>query len=294
MLKIWYIQSDYPYANFPLQRGEALEKIWSGHSFEILAPDDMRRISGERADITFVVSHLALRVLVRSRIDSSKMGLKVFIPRWGRSSKWEKMEFEAAKSGHFHLVLPDQTTRLFHKAHKNVFTVNLGFDPVIFYPDPKSPKVRGVAFFGSFTKKRRGPLLQALAEHFPEELYMERGNQAEGPLSPTEVAAELRQAKIGWNQSYALGGMNTRVLETMASGALLLTNRTVDIRMNFREGKHLVFWYNEKDLIKKVRYFLDHDKEREQIAERGCREAHANHTWEARAREYRDIVEAFY
>jgi len=56
----------------------------------------------------------------------------------------------------------------------------------------------------------------------------------------------------------------------------------------FRDGEHLVTYSDLDDLRQKVRYYLDHPDERQQIAAAGRQHALRHHTYEQRL----DAIEA--
>ena len=83
----------------------------------------------------------------------------------------------------------------------------------------------------------------------------------------------------------------TRVFETLGSGSFLLSER-LSSENPFSE-RELVQFENTEDLIKKIRYFLEHDEEREAIAERGHAAALANHTYTHRAQQIIETVSPY-
>ena len=55
----------------------------------------------------------------------------------------------------------------------------------------------------------------------------------------------------------------------------------IDIRKIMNVDRDLVMFYNKKDLIKKVRYYLKHDEERREMARRGREVALQKMTYDA-------------
>lgn len=75
-------------------------------------------------------------------------------------------------------------------------------------------------------------------------------------------------------------GGNMRTFEIPATGAFQLIDH-VNYEW-FVDGKEIVSFKNLVDLKKKIKYYLQHEKERNQIAERGYKKALTAHTYKAR------------
>lgn len=66
-----------------------------------------------------------------------------------------------------------------------------------------------------------------------------------------------------------LSGIPQRVFDILSCGGFCLTNYQKEVAEFFEDGKDLVVFYDEKDLIDKVSYYLEHEEERKQIAING-------------------------
>jgi hypothetical protein len=73
-----------------------------------------------------------------------------------------------------------------------------------------------------------------------------------------------------------------RDFEVPMSGAFYLLEYVDEIEDFFVPGREIVCFEGRADLVDKCRYYLDHDAEREAIAEAGRRRALADHTWQKR------------
>lgn len=96
-----------------------------------------------------------------------------------------------------------------------------------------------------------------------------------------EMGKVYSQSKIVLNVS-AREDLNMRAFESMAAGALLITQKIdAGIHDLFTENKHFVF-HNIKDAGNIVSYYLTHDEERKAIAEAGKNEVLKNNTYAKR------------
>ena len=73
-----------------------------------------------------------------------------------------------------------------------------------------------------------------------------------------------------------------KVYEALACGCFVLVDDQKDVFSLFDDKKHLVRFENLPDLKEKIRYYLAHPEEREEIARRGRYEVLAHHTFRQR------------
>lgn len=62
-----------------------------------------------------------------------------------------------------------------------------------------------------------------------------------------------------------------RCFEIPAAGTLMIAEYTSDLASMFIENEEAVFFRNKDDFVYKIKYYLEHNIEREQIAERGMK-----------------------
>lgn len=77
-------------------------------------------------------------------------------------------------------------------------------------------------------------------------------------------------------------GGNMRMFEASAVGVLQITDDLPGVNQWFTEGQTIVTYRDLDDLRAKVRYYLDHDSEREAIAARAREHVYAHHTYDQR------------
>ena len=145
----------------------------------------------------------------------------------------------------------------------------------VFYPGdgPRDIPVSFIGTTGSYRGVRR-TYLDYLNE---QNIHIYRsGGQREQPVSLEEYAAILRRSKISVNFSHSAPGAHQikgRVFETMFSGALLFENENSETPKFFTPMVDYVEFGDKEDLADKVRYYLDHEDERHQIALSGYHKA---------------------
>ncbi len=81
------------------------------------------------------------------------------------------------------------------------------------------------------------------------------------------------------HNSFPVYQASPRIFEAMACGCFVISDRQRDVFSLFEDGKHLVGFDNPDDLIKKIKYYLAHPEEREEIAGRGREEVLKHHTY---------------
>ncbi len=169
------------------------------------------------------------------------------------------------------------------KANPNTFWLPLGADENV-HAKIGTNKIYEVGFVGSINSGahiRRKNLLEKINEHFP--VHYKR-------CFDREMAEFFSQSKIVFNNAIK-NDLNMRVFETLSIGSFLLTDKTFGNgqEIMFKDGEDLVT-YEDEEIVEKVKYYLEHEDEREKIAERGQEIAHAAHTYFHRTEELLDVV----
>jgi spore maturation protein CgeB len=139
-------------------------------------------------------------------------------------------------------------------------------------------EVYDISFVGkAYPGHRRYEVLRLVKENF--------GNVYVGRERQYDMGKIYLSSKIVVNRSLRRD-LNVRVFEAMAAGAMLITNRDADgLNELFQENIHLVCYESNDELISKIRYYLEHDEERREIARKGHEEVMAKHTYQVRTRE---------
>jgi len=145
------------------------------------------------------------------------------------------------------------------------------------YPnEPVAIKKYDVGFVGYVTFEKRADMLDRLFREFPNFYY--------GQALFEDCAEIYRKSRIVFNTA-ATDDANMRLFEATATGSFLLTEDIPSIGKLFDVGKHLVTYKDMDDAVEKARYYLEHEDEREAIAEAGMIHTLKNHTFEHRINE---------
>ncbi len=108
-----------------------------------------------------------------------------------------------------------------------------------------------------------------------------RGRYQHHYVAEEEKARALNVAKIVLNtMHYAeIEGFNARLFEAAGCGAFQIADWKPGLHTCFEPEKEVVTFQTMGELKKKVRYYLDHDRERQEIADQAYARAHREHTY---------------
>lgn len=79
-------------------------------------------------------------------------------------------------------------------------------------------------------------------------------------------------------------GVPLRVLEIMACQGFVLVNYQEDLAKEFEEGKELVMYRSLDEMVEKIRYYLEHEEERQAIARAGYEKVIREYNYAAKLR----------
>lgn len=148
----------------------------------------------------------------------------------------------------------------------------------VFHPNPEVVKDIDVSFVGSVSANlydSRREFLDYIKPGLAEKgynLYTGGGQyyfMGEKSLSQADYVKIINRSKIVLNFSQTFAGfrqMKGRVLEAMACRSFVLTENCPNIGKFFEPGKDYIAFVNKEELLDKLLFYLEHEKEREQIA----------------------------
>lgn len=196
------------------------------------------------------------------------------------------------------------------------FGQQLGVKDSIFIPHGYDPEIhkpieRGyipnnffcdVSFIGTYSPKKE-KILAAIANRFPEIDLKIWGTQWEKSYIP-ELKKHIQNESI-FGDLYAAGicaskinlGLlsekvkgassgdliTSRTFHIPAAGGFLLHEKTVESIQYFEDAIEAVFFDGTEDLLNKIDYYLNHEKERQSISLAGMKRANRDHVLDQRA-----------
>ena len=103
-----------------------------------------------------------------------------------------------------------------------------------------------------------------------DEDYWARMVNAKIVVTTSNVLEDSDEYDWNWKKHFVY-----RYMEVMACGSLLVAQALPGIDQYFTAGIHYVDYANEQDAAQKIKYYLEHDQEREQISQQGFARAKA-------------------
>ena len=109
---------------------------------------------------------------------------------------------------------------------------------------------------------------------------------AKTDFSQTDINIVTNQSKVSLVFSSGSDGKTSqlkgRVFESPGCKVCTFIEDAPDLDEYYTDGKEIVIFHNEDDLVKKLKYYLSNVKEREAIAEKGYKRTINEHTYELR------------
>jgi len=84
---------------------------------------------------------------------------------------------------------------------------------------------------------------------------------------------------------------SSRIYQVLGNGGFLIHPRCEGLKEEFEDGKHYVSYHTYPDLIRKIRYYLEHEDERKKIQKAGYEHCIKNYTYTYRVKKMLEIIE---
>ena len=110
-------------------------------------------------------------------------------------------------------------------------------------------------------------------------------------ISYEESLSVMAESRLTLNvMSWHKGGMTERIANAMLNRSVVVSDGTTYLNRNYSDMMLLFDLASYDDLPDRVRALLSDDARRDDMAEAAYKEAAKNHTWDARAREFIEIM----
>jgi hypothetical protein len=111
-----------------------------------------------------------------------------------------------------------------------------------------------------------------------------------------EMYQILHRSKITFNHHIDIAGSyanNLRLYEATGVGTLLVTDWKANLHELFEPGREVVAYRTAEESVELIRYYLEHEDERREIARAGQQRTLRDHTYDKRVRELVDLIETY-
>jgi spore maturation protein CgeB len=183
--------------------------------------------------------------------------------------------------------------------------LRLGFESTILDRLEPQPKTDAVVFIGSVGKdhRQRVQLLETLIQHVPLSCFGSGAgslppdsplrDKVGPPLWGYEMYRQLQRARIALNIHIDMAenfAANMRLYEATGVGTMLVTDWKQNLDELFKSGTEVIAYRSPEECIESIKHYLDHDQEREQLAQLGQRRTLSEHTYYHRMQELTEIL----
>lgn len=149
------------------------------------------------------------------------------------------------------------------------------------------------------TEQERLRLFKAVSEKYSLDLYtgsdvspLPAANFRGLAKTMTEMPKIFHLSKINLNftSKPIRTGLPLRIWDILGAGGFVLTNFQTEIPEYFEIGKDLETYSSEEELLEKIGYYLEHEDERQAIAENGYRKAKEMYSLDVRIGQMLEMV----
>ncbi len=191
-----------------------------------------------------------------------------------------------------------------NKVVQQVFYLPHAAEPDIFYNfnqgDKATIKKYDICFIGHMQEYHKDNTINMSRIDVLDKIFREIPNFYFGTRNPgypdknifQDAAKRFCESKVVFNISIG-NDVNMRFFEILSTGSFQLVNwipelENIEKEYDFHEGTDYVSYKTMDEAIRKAKYYIEHDDERERIALSGFRQLLKTGTYEARVREIFD------
>ena len=182
-----------------------------------------------------------------------------------------------------------------------------GYDDKIYFNENRK-RYDNIAFCGNYYPEMQFPLtkervevVRLLKTYYPEKFNL-YGDKWDKLLFKAEGVADNKKEALLYNvTSLALSishfnysrYFSDRLLREMACGCCVLSHRFEDCELEFTDGKHIIYWDNHKDLLRKIDYYIENPKKAREIGNEAAEYVKTNYTWVNFAKKLKQTINKY-
>ena len=139
-----------------------------------------------------------------------------------------------------------------------------------------------VSFVGKYSLDREMYIKNLERQYGIKTNLFGHGWEGSGLVSIEEMNRIFNQSKINLCFTRAMNGkthLKGRIFEVTTSGGFLLTEYADNLECFYEINKEIACFDDIDELAEKIKYYLQHEDEREAIAKAGWEKANSNYTW---------------
>ncbi len=182
-----------------------------------------------------------------------------------------------------------------------------GYDHKIYFNKEKN-RYDNIAFCGNYYPEMQFPLTKERVEavrllkiHYPDKFNLYGSNWDAASLKSEGIANNEWEALLYNTTSLALSishfnysrYFSDRLLREMACGCCVLSHRFKDCELEFTDGKHIVYWDDHKDLLRKIDYYITHPEKARELGNAAAEYVKLNYQWENFALNLKKLIKSY-
>jgi spore maturation protein CgeB len=253
----------------------------------------LERVQAEKPDVILCVL-LGYEIWLET-LDLIRSGSHAILINWSTDDSWKYEQFSRLIARPFHVyatTYPDAVSKSQKDKHSNfVLTQWAANAERLVEPLPASECSRPVSFVGSMYGNRR-KWIAALQERGIEVECFGHGSEG-GAVSLEQMQRIIRESFISLNfgdsglvlQGTTIGRsrqLKARIFEVSGAGGFVMTEQAENLENFYVPGREIVVFDGVDELVDRIKYFLEHPKERDAIAWAGYRRTQDEHIYDER------------
>ena len=225
------------------------------------------------------------------------VGIKLLMLVLSDPEVYEPSTSKIARNFDVIYTVVSQCVELYRRQGVQAYWLPMGTNPSFFHPVPARPEYKcDVLVLGAVHADRLEPV-RALVENFDTHVYgegwMEHGIHSRGFLFGEDALSALNSARMVVVFSKTISGLpavKVGVLDFLAAGALVVTDKSPDLRRYLTAGKEVIVFDGTRDLLEKIGYYSRNPDEADLIRRAGREKVTRHFTWDRVWRQVISIV----